>query len=380
MKRPVYLDNHATTAIDPLVLEAMLPYFTNEFGNAASVGHIYGWRAEAAVEKARSEVAELIGAKANEIIFTSGATESNNAALKGLICDDDRNELITSAIEHSSIIDTGNALKDSGRNVSFIKPNRQGLIQPNSLTAEFNKNTALVSLMFANNEIGTINDISTLAQLTHEQNALFHCDIVQAVGKFSIDVHQLNIDFASLSAHKIYGPKGVGALFVKRSLQNKLKPLLHGGKHEQGIRSGTLNVPGIVGFGKACTILKTEMASENARIFQLRNRLLKMLTDALPNLQVNGCLQQRLSGNINVSFDNVDGEELFLAIQPSLAISRGSACATNSTKMSHVLSNLNLSSSLAQATFRIGIGRFNTEAEIDFAAKIIIEETLRLTL
>ena len=256
MRRPVYLDNHATTPVDPLVLEAMLPYFTGEFGNAASVGHIYGWKAEAAVEQARCEVADLIGAKPNEIIFTSGATESNNTALKGLVCNSKKSDIITSSIEHSSIIDTGNALKGLGRQVTFIKPDEKGIISPESLKKTLDKTTVLVSLMFANNEIGTINDIATLAQITHEHEALFHCDIVQAVGKFPINVHKQNIDLASLSAHKIYGPKGVGALFVKSNLQNKIQPLLHGGKHEQGIRSGTLNVPGIVGFGAAVLYLK----------------------------------------------------------------------------------------------------------------------------
>ncbi len=378
MQTPIYLDNHASTPIDPRVLDTMMPFLTREFGNAAAVSHVYGWRAEAAVEKARGQIAKLIGAHPQEIIFTSGATESNNTVLKGVLPYLGKNQIVTSAIEHSSVLDTCKALQKKGISVCFVSPGEDGVVTIHSLEKMLSDQTGLISIMAANNEIGTINDIEAIAALAHEREIIFHSDLTQAIGRIPVYVHRQKIAMASLSAHKIYGPKGVGALYVRRDLQEQIEPLMHGGKHEQGLRSGTLNVPAIVGFGAACALMQEEMETENRRLTQLRGRLLSQLQNSLSNTKVNGSLEKRLPGNLNISFQFLDGEELFLAIQPTVAISRGSACSAKADGMSHVLRCLGVSNCLAQATIRFGVGRFNTEQEIDCVANVVIREVKKL--
>ncbi len=378
MQTPIYLDNHASTPVDPRVLDAMMPFLTKEFGNAAAVSHVYGWRAEAAVEKSRGQIAQLIGARPQEIIFTSGATESNNTVLKGVLPHQGKTQIVTSAIEHSSVLDTCRALQKKGTSVSFVSPDEDGVVQLRDLQKAISDEVGLVSIMAANNEIGTINDIEAIAVFAHEHGILFHSDLTQAIGRITIDVQRQKIAMASLSAHKIYGPKGVGALYVRRDLHEQIEPLMHGGKQEQGLRSGTLNVPAIVGFGAACALMQEEMEVENTRLLKLRDRLLVQLKNSLDNIKVNGSMQKRVPGNLNISFQFLDGEELFLAIQPMVAISRGSACSAKDEAVSHVLRCLGVSNCLAQATIRFGIGRFNTESEIDKVASIVIKETKKL--
>ncbi len=378
MQIPIYLDNHASTPIDPRVMEAMMPFLTREFGNAAAVSHVYGWRADAAVEKARAQIAQLIGAQPLEIIFTSGATESNNTVLKGFLPKNNKKQIVTSTIEHSSVLDSCLSLQKKGASVGFIAPAEDGVVGISNLEKALSAQTGLVSIMAANNEIGTINDIEAMAYVVEEHGAVFHSDLTQAVGRIPVDVHKQKLGMASLSSHKIYGPKGVGALYVRRDLQEQIEPLLHGGKHEQGLRSGTLNVAGIVGFGAACVLMQAEMEIENHRLVKLRTRFLSQLQKYLSNTKVNGSLEKRLPGNLNISFQFLDGEELFLAIQPVVAVSRGSACSTKAEAMSHVLRSIGVSSCLAQATIRFGIGRFNTEVEIDHVADVLIREVKRL--
>jgi cysteine desulfurase len=378
MQNPIYLDNHASTRIDPRVLEAMQPFLNREFGNAAAVSHAYGWRAETAVEKARAEVAQLIGAEAKEIIFTSGATESNNMALKCFLPKDGKKQIVTSLIEHSSVLDTCDFLQKKGVPIAFISPAGDGVVPLIGLEKVLSAQTGLVSIMAANNEIGTINDIEAMACVSERSGAVFHSDLTQALGRIPVDVHKQKIGMASFSSHKIYGPKGVGALYVQRNLQKQIEPLIHGGKHEQGLRSGTLNVPAIVGFGAACVLMQAEMEVENQRLLKLRTRLLSQLQKFLSNTKVNGSLEKRLPGNLNISFQFLDGEQLFLSLQPVVAISRGSACSAKAEVMSHVLRSLGVSSALAQATIRFGIGRFNTEQEIDHVASVLIREVKRL--
>jgi cysteine desulfurase len=375
---PIYLDNHATTPLDPRVLDAMMPFLTDNFGNAASASHAYGWNASAAVEKARRQVAELIGAHPDEIVFTSGATESNNAAIKGAVCRDLKpKHVVTSQIEHSSVLDTCRWLKRLGHEITYVEPNGEGIVEVAALERALRPDTVLVSMMIANNEIGTLNPIGEMAKLTRERGILFHCDLVQGAGRLPVDVAELGIDFASLSGHKIYGPKGVGALFARRSAQDKLEPLLHGGGHEHGLRSGTLNVPSIVGFGEACHIIGQELEQESQRVFALRERLRGLLEAAIPQLKINGSLQNRLAGNLNVSFGDIDGESLVLAVQREVAISPSSACASAGHRPSHVLRCLGVPDQVANVRF--GIGRFNTAEEIDNCAALFIREIKRLT-
>ncbi len=362
---PIYLDSHATTPVDPRVLQTMLPYFTEVFGNPASASHSFGWKAMEAVETARRQVAALIGAQAREIIFTSGATESNNFAIKGVTETprEGRKRIVTSAIEHKSVLETFAKLSCCGWDVEIVGVDRGGRLRLDDLAKAVTPDTALVSVMAANNEIGTVQPLAEIGAVAHAAGALFHVDGAQAVGKVPIDVQAMHIDLLSLTGHKMYGPKGCGALFVKK--RTELAPMIRGGGQERGLRAGTLNVPGIVGLGCACEICRKEMTEENARLRHLRDRLLKGLTAGLDGVIVNGSLENRLAHNLHVSFTSVDGESLLLGIG-DIAVSSGSACQSSSGKPSHVLSAIMGSDNVPSASIRFGIGRATTEAEIDF--------------
>jgi cysteine desulfurase len=377
---PIYLDNHATTPVDPRVLEAMLPYLTAKFGNAASHSHQFGWEASSAVEEARRQIARLIGASPAEIVFTSGATESDNLAIKGAVeAKGDRGRgahIITVASEHKAVLDTCQHLEKLGSNVTYLPIGSDGRIDLDQLKEAFTSSTALVSIMVANNETGVLQPVEEIGKLCHERRVLFHSDAVQALGKVPLDVKHMNLDLASLTAHKNYGPKGCGALYVRAGV--RLAAMVDGGGHEHGMRSGTLNVPGIVGFGKACEISLAEMPEESCRIAGLRNRLrdrlLAELNDVLGVLGVliNGSMEHRLPGNLNMSFRGVEGETLMTALK-DIAVSGGSACHSDKVEPSHVLKALGLSDDDASSAIRFGIGRFNTEAEIDFVARRVVE-------
>lgn len=354
-----------------------MPYLQQEFGNAASASHAFGWHAHEAVERARRQVAELIGAHPDEVVFTSGATESNNMAIKGVVGRLPKpRHMVTSQIEHSSVLDTCRWLQRFGYDVTFVAPGEDGVVRVDDMRKALRPDTVLVSFMIANNEIGTLNPIAEMASEARERGILFHCDMVQGVGRLPVDVSQLGVDFASLSGHKIYGPKGVGALYVRRAVQDRIEPLMHGGGHEQGLRSGTLNVSGIVGFGAACELIRCDLAEESARVFALRTRLYETLRAHIPSLKVNGSLEHRLAGNLNVSFGPVDGEDLVLAVQGQVAISPSSACASAGHRPSHVLRSLGVPDEIANVRF--GVGRFNTEAEIDVCALLFVREIKRL--
>ncbi len=380
MKLPVYLDNHATTRLDPRVLEAMLPYLTEAYGNAASNSHGLGWAAQQAVETARAQVAQLIGATAKEIVLTSGATESNNLALKGAVeaarlAQPGRSvHIITQATEHKAVLDPCAWLDKQGCRVTVLPVSREGLIDPEELRRELDGEPALlVSIMAANNEVGTLQPVEEIGALCRERGVLFHSDAAQAAGKARLDVGRAKIDLLSISGHKIYGPKGVGALYARRGV--KVAEQMHGGGHERGMRSGTLNVAGIVGLGAACALAAAEMEEEAARLTALRERLLRMLTARLERVRVNGADvsgNRRLPGNLSVTFEGVDSESLMMGIK-DVAVSSGSACTSASIQASHVLRALGLSEDDAHSTLRIGIGRFNTEEEIDFAAERIVD-------
>lgn len=381
MKLPVYLDHHATTPVDPRVLEAMLPYLTADFGNAASAGHPFGWRVKEAVEKAREEVARLIGAEPQEIVFTSGSTESNNLALKGAaqIYEDRGNHFVTAATEHKAVLDVFKYLSYQGKRVTILGVDEKGRLALEDLKQALSDETLLISLMHANNEIGTIHPIETIGEIAHERGIIFHVDAAQSAGKIPIDVEKFHIDLLSLSAHKLYGPKGVGALYVRRQNPRvRLTPLIHGGGHEEGLRSGTLNVPGIAGFGKACAIAAEEMPQESRRLEQLRDRLEQSLLKNLDQVYVNGDTENRLPHSLNMSFTCVESENLIMAVNDGLAISSGSACTDGSVDTSHVLSALGLAGDRAHTVIRFGLGRFNTEEEIDFAAARIREAVGKL--
>ena len=377
---PIYLDNHATTPVDPRVLEVLLPYFTTRFGNAASKSHSFGWEAEAAVDTAREQVANLIGASAREIIFTSGATESDNLAIKG-VAESYRNKgdhLITCMTEHKAVLDSCKVLEKHGFRVTYLPVSSEGFIDLQQLSDALTDKTILISIMVANNEIGTIQPIKEIGRLAKDKGVLFHTDATQAVGKIPIHVEEMGIDMLSLTAHKMYGPKGIGALYVRsRTPQVKVTPLIDGGGHERGMRSGTLNVAGIVGLGKACELSQIEMAAEGERLTMLRERLRHALLDQLEEVYVNGDIVQRLSGNLNMAFAFIDGESLMMGLK-EIAVSTGSACTSASLEPSHVLKAIGLEDPLAHASIRFGIGRFNTEDEIDYAAKRVIEEVSRL--
>lgn len=378
--KPIYLDNQATTPMDPRVLEAMMPYFTTVFGNAASRNHSFGWEAEAAVDTARGQIASLIGASGKELIFTSGATESNNLAIKGAahFYKEKGKHIITSKIEHKAVIDPCRSLEMEGFSVTYLEPGKDGIVTAAQVEAALRDDTILVSLMAANNEIGTLNPVAEIGALCRKKGVLFHTDAVQAAGKVPVDVEAMNIDLLSMSAHKMYGPKGVGALYVRRKPRVRLVPLIDGGGHERGLRSGTLNVPGIVGMGKAAELAKNEMVEESARLLALRDRLYQKLTAGVPQVVVNGSMEHRLPGNLNISFAYVEGESMLMAINKRVAVSSGSACTSASLEPSYVLRALGLGDDLAHSSLRFGIGRFNTEAEIDEVADLVVASANRL--
>jgi cysteine desulfurase len=377
---PIYMDNHATTPLDPRVLEAMMPYFGAKFGNAASRNHAFGWEAEQAVEAAREQIAKLIGATAKEIIFTSGATESNNLAIKGIaeMYKERGNHIITQATEHKAVLDTCKKLEKQGYRVTYLPPQADGLISLDELKAAIDDKTILVTVMYANNEIGVIQPIAEIGKLCHEKGILFHTDAVQAVGKVPVDVQKDNIDVLSLSGHKIYGPKGVGALYVRRrNPRVQISEQINGGGHERGMRSGTLNVPGIVGLGKACEICREEMATEARRESELRDYLKNKLENALDHVQVNGNMEHHLPGNLNMSFLYVEGESLLIGIN-DIAVSSGSACTSATLEPSYVLKALGLGDEVAHSSIRFGLGRFNTKAEVDYVSDKVIDVVLKL--
>jgi cysteine desulfurase len=377
---PIYMDNHATTPLDPRVLEAMMPYLTSTFGNAASRNHSFGWEAEKAVEEAREQIAQLIGATAKEIVFTSGATESNNLALKGVaeMYRERGNHIITQVTEHKAILDTCKRLEKHGYRITFLPVKADGLIDLDDLKRAMDDKTILVSIMAANNEIGVLQPIAEIGKLCHERGVLFHTDAVQAVGKVPIDVLADNIDLLSLSGHKLYGPKGVGALYVRRrNPRVQIAAQIDGGGHERGMRSGTLNVPGIVGLGKACQISREEMATEAVRESALRDRLKAKLEAALDYVHVNGNMQHHLPGNLNMSFVYVEGESLLMGIN-DIAVSSGSACTSATLEPSYVLKALGLGDDVAHSSIRFGLGRFNTEAEVDYVAAKVIDVVKKL--
>jgi cysteine desulfurase len=379
LKFPIFMDNHSTTPVDPRVVEAMLPYFTTHFGNAASRNHAFGWAAEKAVDNARDAVAGLIGASGKEIVWTSGATESNNLAIKGAVefYRDRGNHVITAQTEHKAVLDTCKRLEKAGVDVTYLPVESDGRVSPEAVREAMTDQTILVSIMLANNEIGTVNDLKAIGAIVKERGALFHTDAVQGVGKIPFDVNDVQADLVSLTAHKLYGPKGVGALYVRRRPRVRLVSQMDGGGHERGMRSGTLNVPGIVGFGKAAELAQAEMAEESARVLALRERLRTRLEKALPEVFVNGSLEHRLPGNLNMSFAYVEGEGLMMAMK-DVAVSSGSACTSASLEPSYVLRALGIGEELAHTSIRFGIGRFNTQEEVDFVAELVIGKVSRL--
>jgi cysteine desulfurase len=376
---PIYLDHHATTPVDPRVFEAMKPYFLEDFGNASSRNHAYGWRADEGVTRARKQVAELIGARAKEIVFTSGATESDNLAIKGAAlaardADPNKRHLVTSTIEHKAVLDSCAALEKQGFAVTYVDPEPSGVVPASRIAEAMRDDTVLVSLMLANNEIGTIQPVAEVGALCRERGVLFHCDAVQGLGRLPFDVAALKVDLASLSAHKMYGPKGVGALFVRRRPKIPLTPLIDGGGHERGLRSGTLNVPGVVGFGEACAIARAEGAAEDARLGALRDRVLARLQEELGHVELNGAPQPRLAHNLNVSFWPVESESLLLALRADVALSSGSACTSATLEPSYVLKAIRVPHDRAHCSIRFGLGRFNTEEDVERATDRIVEE------
>jgi cysteine desulfurase len=372
VKLPIYLDNHATTPLDPRVLEAMMPYFTGKFGNAASRSHQFGWEAQTAVETARQQIAGIIGAFAQEIVFTAGATESDNLAIKGAaeMYREKGSHIITAVTEHKAVLDSCKRLENHGYKVTYLPVQLDGLVDLDRLKDSFTDKTILVSIMAANNEVGTLQPMEEIGKLCRERGVLFHSDAVQALGKVPLDVNKMNLDLASLTAHKLYGPKGCGALYVRSGV--RISSQIDGGGQERGMRSGTLNVPGIVGFGKTCSLAQEEMPEESCRVAGLRNRLRDRLTAALDQLAINGGMKHRLPGNLNMSFRHVEGEPLMVGLK-DIAVSSGAACTSDKVEPSYVLKALGLSDDDAQSSLRFGIGRFNTEAEIDYVAEGVIE-------
>ncbi|MCS6988425.1 MAG: IscS subfamily cysteine desulfurase [Chloroherpetonaceae bacterium] len=381
MSRPIYMDYNATTPMDSRVLEAMMPYFTEKFGNAASRNHVYGWEAEEAVEKAREQVAKAIGADAKEIIFTSGATESDNIALKGAVemYAEKGNHIVTMLTEHKAVLDTCRRLERDGKaTVTYLAPKQDGLVDLEKLEAAITDKTIMVAIMMANNEIGVIQPMEQIGEICRKHNVLFFTDAVQAVGKVPVDVNAMKIDVLSISGHKVYGPKGIGALYVRRKNPRvKLAPVIDGGGHERGMRSGTLNVPGIVGLGKALELCIEEMPNEMKRLTYLRNKLKDGILSQLEEVYVNGSMESRLPGNLNMSFAYVEGEGLLMGLK-GLAVSSGSACTSASLEPSHVLKALGVGDELAHSSIRYGLGRFTTEEEVDYAIQITVEAVNRL--
>jgi cysteine desulfurase len=378
-KLPIYLDYQATTPCDPRVVEAMLPYFTQHFGNPHSRNHSYGWEAEEAVEKARKQIADLIGADEKEIIFTSGATESNNLALKGVahFQKDRKDHLITVATEHKCVLDSCRHLELEGYKVTYLPVQQNGLIDLEELKAAITDRTAIVSVMAVNNEIGVIQPLAEIGAICRERKVYFHTDAAQAAGKIPLDVDAMKIDLMSISGHKIYGPKGIGALYVRRKPRVRLDALIHGGGQERGFRSGTLPTPLCVGLGEACAIAQREMGAETERLKVLRDRMFKALKEKLPDIYLNGDLNRRIPGNLNVSFAYVEGEGLMMGIK-DLAVSSGSACTSASLEPSYVLRALGVEEELAHTSLRIGFGRFTTEQEVDYAVEHIVQAVNRL--
>ncbi|MEQ9327389.1 MAG: IscS subfamily cysteine desulfurase [Rhodospirillales bacterium] len=378
-KRPIYLDYQATTPTDPRVVEEMLPYFNAQFGNPHSRSHQYGWEAEDAVEKARAQIAAIIGADPREIIFTSGATESNNLAIKGVMgfYGDRKNHIITAVTEHKCVLDTCRQLEQQGFEVTYLPVKPDGLVDLEVLKAAITDKTAIVSIMTANNEIGVIQPVAEIGAICRERKVFFHSDCAQAVGKIPLDVNEMNIDLMSISGHKLYGPMGIGALFVRRKPRVRLVGQINGGGQERGMRSGTLPLPLCVGLGKACEIAMEEMAAEGERLKYLRDRFLKRIHESLPEVYLNGDLEHRLPGNLNLSFAFVEGEGLMMGIK-DLAVSSGSACTSASLEPSYVLRALGVNVEMAHTSLRIGFGRFTTEEEVDAAADRIIGEVSRL--
>ncbi|MFK0735295.1 MAG: IscS subfamily cysteine desulfurase [Gloeotrichia echinulata GP01] len=369
--RPIYLDCHATTPVDERVLAAMLPYFTEKFGNPASISHIYGWEAEAAIKQTREILADAINATPEEIVFTSGATEANNLAIKGVAeaYFQKGQHIITVATEHKAVLDPCKYLQTLGFGITILPVQKDGLIDLTELEKAFRPDTILVSVMAGNNEIGVLQPLAEIGEMCRQRNIIFHTDAAQAIGKIPLDVEALNIDIMSLTAHKVYGPKGIGALYVRRrNPRVQLAPQLHGGGHERGMRSGTLYTPQIVGLGKAVEIALAEQATENQRLTELRQRLWKQLSQ-LTGVHLNGHPSQRIAGNLNISIEGVDGAALSLGLQPVMAVSSGSACSSANTAPSYVLTALGHCEQLAYASVRFGIGRFNTQEEIDIVAK-----------
>ena len=380
MKQPIYLDYNATTPTDPRVVEAMLPFFTEIYGNAASRNHSFGWTAEEGVSKARNIIGEAIGATGKEIVFTSGATESDNMAVLGVaeFFHEKGKHIITSPIEHKAVVDPCQALEQKGYEITFLDVDEHGRIDLKQLEASIREDTVLVSLMAGNNEIGTLNPLTEIGQMTRERGVLFHCDATQGVGKIPIDVETMNIDLLSMTAHKIYGPKGIGALYVRRKKPRvRITPIMFGGGHERGFRSGTLNVPGIVGFGKAIELAMEEISSEAERQIGLRQHLYKRLTDELDYVFLNGHPTERLPNNLNLSFGYVEGESLMMGIS-EIAVSSGSACTSASLEPSYVLRSMGVGDDLAHSSVRFGFGRYTTMEEVNYAADKVIGAVKRL--
>lgn len=380
IKLPIYMDNHATTPMDPRVLEEMLPYFMEKFGNAASRNHAFGWAAEEGVETARERIAKLIGATTKEIIFTSGATESDNLAIKGVaeMYKEKGNHVITAVTEHKAVLDTCKRLEKYGFRVTYLPVQKDGLIDLDDLKRAMDDKTILVTIMAANNEIGVLQPVAEIGKLCHERGVIFHSDATQAVGKVPVDVIKQNIDVMSISAHKMYGPKGVGALYVRRKNPRvQISAIIDGGGHERGMRSGTLNVPGIVGLGKACAIASEEMPKEACSLAGLRNRLRDSIMSRLDEVYINGSMEHRLPGNLNISFAYVEGESLLMGIN-DVAVSSGSACTSATLEPSYVLKALGTGDDLAHSSIRFGIGRFNTQGEVDYVADRVVETVQRL--
>lgn len=378
---PIYMDYHATTPVDPRVLEAMLPYFNAKFGNAASRSHVFGWTAEEAVTKSRELLAKLIGASnPKEMVFTSGATESNNLAIKGVadFYKEKGNHIITTVIEHKAVLDTCKRLEKQGFTVTYLPVGKNGLVDPDDVAKAITGKTILVSVMLANNEVGTVQPIAEIGAITRKRGVLLHSDAVQGVGKVPFDVEAMHVDLASITAHKMYGPKGIGALYVRRSKPRvRVAAQLDGGGHEFGMRSGTLNVPGIVGFAKAAQLMIEEGKAESVRILGLRERLRQKLAKNLDEIVVNGSLDKRLPGNLNVSFAFVEGEALIMAIK-DVAVSSGSACTSASLEPSYVLHAMGVGDDLAHSSIRFGLGRFTTEEEVDYVADLVTRKVQKL--
>jgi len=380
MKLPIYMDSHATTPTDPRVFETMRPYFTEIFGNAASRNHSFGWQAEEGVERARKQIADLIGATSKEIVFTSGATESNNLAIKGVaeMYAEKGNHIITAATEHKAILDTCKRLEKHGCRVTYLPVQTNGLVDLDMLRAAITDKTILISLMYANNEIGVLQPVQEIGKMARERGVLFHTDAVQAVGKVPVNVNTDNIDLLSLSGHKIYGPKGVGALYVRRrNPRVQLTAQMDGGGHERGMRSGTLNVTGIVGLGEACAIAQRDMPEESKRLSYLRDKLKNKLMTELDEVYINGTMEHRLPHNLNISFAYVEGESLLMGIN-DIAVSSGSACTSATLEPSYVLKALGAGDDLAHSSIRFGLSRFNTEEEVDYVGNKVVEVVQKL--